>query len=457
MSLPPVEHISEGIAILILMIIGFSLEKLVDAEDWLNTIPSKIRQGIFLYLTGLIVCEKKATSTKIAREVGYLSHDTLTRTLIKGKRVLGLLPILLINLCLSQTGGYLIIDDVLIPKRYSKKIQGVYNEFDHKDKERIKGMRIVMILWCNGELRIPIAWAIWHKEKKYLIGRTANGTPKYRHTGECFLQINGRAIPYKTKNQIAQELLEYVLSRGLKPEYIAIDSWYASRNNLQMITQNSFGVYLPCYSRLKSNRKVIYQGCKITVSQLDRLFSIHSFNHKHDAYIKAVNVFLPDYGDILLLLVRKDFHFERGKTKYIFSTDISASASQLLLRYRSRWAIETTFRDLKQNLNLGSCQATSLTSQESHIALAIFGFVLLELLPPLKIQGQVYSSIGEKKKLLSRIAIFSDPSRTRYWIINPSLPGETFTPLEELNLGIVKLNYNFAHETLLFPNFQKTA
>jgi len=114
----------------------------------------------------------------------------------------------------------LIIDDVLVPKRYACQIQGVYNEFDHVDNDRLKGMRIVMILWCNRSLRIPVAWAIWHKERKYYLGRTAKGVPKYRHTGECLLQIDGKVLPYKTKNQIAIELLEDVLSRGLKPEYI---------------------------------------------------------------------------------------------------------------------------------------------------------------------------------------------------------------------------------------------
>lgn len=457
MNIGEVDKISEGIAILILSIIGFSVEKLAKAEDWMSSMPANVSQGIFLYLTGLIICEKKATSTKIASEIGYVSHDTLTRTLIRGRRILGLLSILLINWCLSQTIGYLIIDDVLVPKRYARQIQGVYNEFDHADNERLKGMRIVMLLWCNGNLRIPVAWAIWHKEKKFFLGRTAKGIPKYRHTGECLLQINGQILQYKTKNQIALELLEDVLSRGLKAEYITFDNWYASRNNLQMITQNSFALTLECYSRLKSNRKVIYQGEKMMVTELDQLFQITAFNHKHGAYIKAVDIFLPDYGDIRLLLVRKDTHAEPGKTKYMFSTDLSVSASQILLRYRSRWAIETIFRDLKQNLNLGSCQATSLDAQESHLALAIFGFALLELLPALEFQGQVYRSIGEKKMLLSRLSLFTDSSKTRYWIIDSSKHGAPFIPLENSKLDIVGFRFDFAYETLLFPNCQRSA
>ena len=166
---------------------------------------------------------------------------------------------------------------------------------------------------------------------------------------------------------------------------------------------------------------------------------------------------MPDYGDIRLLLVRKDTHAEAGKTKYIFSTDIFVSAPQMLLRYRSRWAIETTFRDLKQNLNLGSCQATSLDAQESHLALAIFGFILLELQPPLEFQGQIYRSIGEKKIILSRLSLFTDSSKSRYWLIDSSKQGASFIPMEGSELDKVRLSLDFAYKTLLFPNCQRTA
>lgn len=452
---PSVEQISEGIAILILMIIGTSLEKLVEVENWLESTPARVRRALFLYLVGIIVYPTKANPRSITKKVGYVSHDTLTRALLKGERVLRLLPLLLIKWCLSQTGGYLIIDDVIVPKPYSRKIEGVYNEFDHTEKRRIKGMRIIMLLWSNGSLRIPVAWAIWHKEKKYLIGRTARGTAKYRHTGQC--ELDGRPLPYKTKNQLAMELLEEVLARGLKPKYAVFDNWYASRNNLIMITQNHFSLTLPCYSRLKSNRKVVYQGVEMTLSQLARRFHISSFNHKHGAYIKALTVFLPDFGDIRLLLVRNDSHRERGKTKYLFSTSLFDSASRILLSYRSRWAIETTFRDLKNHLNLESCQARALKAQQSHLALVILAFVLLQLLPTLKFQRSRYSSIADKKFLLSHLSLFSLDSKSRFWVLNPFLPGATFIPLENLDLGIVNFCIDFAYQTLLFPSCQRTA
>ena len=290
--------ISDGIAILILTVIGFSLENILKASKELELLPLKLSKSLVLYVAGLIIVEKDATCPKMAEKLGSVSHDKLSRVLTEGGEVLvSKISIIFINFCLSQTGeGFLILDDVLVPKRYSQNIGGVYNEYDHIDKERLKGMRIVMLIWSDGKLRIPVAWAIWHKEDKTLIGFTPKRKPKYQHTGNCLLKINGQTLPYKTKNKIGLELLTKAVKKGLNPKYFTFDSWYAGKKNLTAIRLLS----LTCYSRLKSNRTVIYQGEKITVKELGKRIPKNSFNYKHDAYIKAEKVCLPGFGDIKL-------------------------------------------------------------------------------------------------------------------------------------------------------------
>ena len=240
-----IKLISEGIAILILWIIEISLINVLKASKVLDSISGRIVKLCMFYVAGLIIVEKNANCCKMAEKLGLVSHDKLTRILGQGEGLVSKLGLIFINFCLSQTtGGFVILDDVLIPKRYSKTIEGVYNEYDHVDKERVKGMRLVMLIWSNGKVRIPIAWAIWHKEDKTLIGFTKKGQPKYKHTGLCLLKINGQALPYKTKNRIGLELLTKVIEKGLKPHYIAVDSWYGGKINLQHFQR----LQIPCYS-----------------------------------------------------------------------------------------------------------------------------------------------------------------------------------------------------------------
>ena len=436
--------ISDGIAILILTVIGFSLENILKASKELELLPLKLSKSLVLYVAGLIIVEKDATCPKMAEKLGSVSHDKLSRVLTEGGEVLvSKISIIFINFCLSQTGeGFLILDDVLVPKRYSQNIGGVYNEYDHIDKERLKGMRIVMLIWSDGKLRIPVAWAIWHKEDKTLIGFTPKRKPKYQHTGNCLLKINGQTLPYKTKNKIGLELLTKAVKKGLNPKYFTFDSWYAGKKNLTAIRLLS----LTCYSRLKSNRTVIYQGEKITVKELGKRIPKNSFNYKHDAYIKAEKVCLPGFGDIKLLFVRKDKHPEPGETKYMFSTDINVSAPQLLLRYRSRWLIETMFRDIKQNCNLGACQARSLTNQEAHIALVLLSFVIIDLEPVMHFNSETAETVGEKKRLLSSLLLMKQQGKQI--IIDVRQTDSKSIPMEDSFLGRVSSALDSASESL---------
>jgi DDE superfamily endonuclease len=395
-----IELISEGIAILILATILKSLKLLTTLELQFEQMNKKACRGLLLYVTGLIGLESSATSCSIARKLGNVSHDRLTRILQGEAVIIGQLPMTLLNFCLSQTtGGWLIIDDCLIEKPYAKAIIGTYKEYEHCTKQRVNGMRFVVLLWTNGVWRIPVAWSIWHKEDKPKIGTTPSGRPRYQKTGRCLLKIDGQPLPYRTKNQIALSLLNQVLNLGLKPDYLTFDNWYAGRENLKQF----HWLYLRFFSRLKENRQVFYQNEKISVSELAQRFPITSFDHKHGAYIKALEVYLPGFGSIKLLLVRDDHHEEQGASKYIFTNDLTASAPKILLSYRSRWAVETAFRDLKQNLHLEDCQARSLQSQESHMALCFLAFVLLELQRKLTFMDTHACTIGEKQELLASL------------------------------------------------------
>jgi len=61
----------------------------------------------------------------------------------------------------SQT--ILILDDVLIPKPYAKCIQGAYWDHDHALDIPCFGIRVVVLVWSNETLAIPVTFLTWHK------------------------------------------------------------------------------------------------------------------------------------------------------------------------------------------------------------------------------------------------------------------------------------------------------
>jgi hypothetical protein len=98
--------------------------------------------------------------------------------------------------------GYLILDDVIVPKRYAKKLAYVYWDWDYINSKKIRCMRVVLLLWTNGSIKLPVGFALWHKK------------------GSAFLTQQG--LDYRTKNEIAMELIQKALDSHILFEYLTV-------------------------------------------------------------------------------------------------------------------------------------------------------------------------------------------------------------------------------------------
>jgi SRSO17 transposase len=77
------------------------------------------------------------------------------------------------------------------------------------------------------------------------------------------------------------------------------------------------------------------------------------------------------------LVVTRNRH---GNYEYIVSNDLGADLTTLVRRKRSRWSIETVFRDTKQFARLEACQARLDQALVRHVAFVLLTFVALQAL-----------------------------------------------------------------------------
>ena len=84
----------------------------------------------------------------------------------------------------------------------------------------------------------------------------------------------------------------------------------------------------------------------------------------------------PKYGKLRLVVTRN----RHGNYEYIVSNDLETDLTRLVLRKRSRWSIETVFRDTKQYGGLEACQAWVDCAMVRHVALMMLTFVVLQRL-----------------------------------------------------------------------------
>jgi hypothetical protein len=90
----------------------------------------------------------------------------------------------------------------------------------------------------------------------------------------------------------------------------------------------------------------------------------------------ALRVDAPSLGQVRLVVLRN----EHGNDEYLVTNDRAADLTQLVRRKRSRWRIETIFRETKQVAGLGACQSRVDQALVRHVALVVATFVVLQLL-----------------------------------------------------------------------------
>jgi Transposase DDE domain/DDE superfamily endonuclease len=387
----------------------------------LACVPPALLGVCCLYLTGLIT-GSEVSATAISQALGEVSHDTLTRFL-HGSWWTGRQLLVAAVRVVSWLGGegWLIVDDVLIPKPYARVIAFCGWDFDHALRRNVCGLRLVFVVWCNGWLTVPLGFYVWQKDptrnprpkrKRAKPGRPRKRGPKVRrHTRRARTQRARRqalqqavrrvrprtatGTPYHTKNELARALVWRVIRAGVRARFLLCDNWYASRSNLRSFARWQ----LAWVTRLKNNTVVRFQGHTMTVAQVAATVAPANYHYYAQLGARARAFAVEWLGEpIKLTVVKHDSHPERDRTKYLATNELSLSTAEHVRWYRRRWPVEVFFRDAKQLLGLGRSQARQPHAVLTHIMVVCVAYVGLQLLKPLTPHPQL--SVSQSKKAL---------------------------------------------------------
>jgi hypothetical protein len=90
----------------------------------------------------------------------------------------------------------------------------------------------------------------------------------------------------------------------------------------------------------------------------------------------AITVTAPKYGTLRLVVTRN----RHGNCESLVTNDLAADLTRVVERKRSRWSVETIFRDTKQYAGLGACQCWTDQAMVRHMSLVLVTFVVLQRL-----------------------------------------------------------------------------
>jgi hypothetical protein len=343
-------------------------------------------------LWGIMFQDKHSNPTGIAGKLGKISHDRLQRL-----RKNSFLTATVIMLELLQQGmelmtttphsqTMLILDDVLIPKPFAKFIQGAYWDHDHALDIPCFGIRVVVLLWSNGSLAIPVAFLVWHKHQDPM----PSFAPKR----------------YRSKNKLARILVYWVYRKGLRFHVLTFDSWYAKGENLILFNRLGIAwvtalapnrwIRLPLATPRKNPRGKPTTHDKLRCSDLAARYPTREHYSNYPALDLRARAFFTDLTTKvpnLKLVIVKDYvqrlileHEAKTKSKkkdpnrYLLTNHLDATVAWVIRCYIRRYEIEWVFREAKQHLALGACSATKFNAVTQHISLSFLGFASLQQL-----------------------------------------------------------------------------
>ena len=165
------------------------------------------------------------------------------------------------------------------------------------------------------------------------------------------------------------------ISQGFKVDYVLMDSWFTceafidavrrvKKQNLHLI-----GMYKFCKTRFD------YSGQQLTHKQIRNILGKAKRCRKLGFHYKETVV---DYkGKPLKIFFSRQG--KNGKWKVFVTTDTALSFIKMIEIYQIRWSIEVFFKESKQLLGLGRCQANDFDSQIADTTITMIQHILLTL------------------------------------------------------------------------------
>ncbi len=329
------------------------------------------------YIEYLVATPNNYTCTHLADHLAgeaATSHDAISDYLRREKLTPRRLWEVVAPLLHDSADSYLIVDDSVQNKQYSRKIEMVKLQYSGAEGGLVRGIGVVNLLHTSGEEGdfFPIDFRVFSPETD---GKTKN---------EHFLEM----------------LLRAKSDKRLKANTVLFDSWYASADNLKMI--HRLGMVF--VTTLKSNRLVStskdqYQASK----EENKSEQAKPKGGKNKGYIHLDAVeWTPStlkYGQRVKLqempflvrlfkLVATNGDIEWVITNRALDQDDQDTRGDAQARLTSddvqdenavRWQIEQLHRELKQLVGTEKCQCRKARAQRNHLACCYLAWLTLKV------------------------------------------------------------------------------
>ena len=291
------------------------------------------------YINYLICSQRNYTCTHLADHLPGISHDQVNRFLANSALDSSQLRELVAPLLTDVSGGFLLVDDSVQDKGYSKFIEMARVQYSGNVHGLVRGINLVNMVYTTGEPGdfLPVDFRIYAPE--------IDGLTKNNHFCEMFSRVaTSSSVPTRT---------------------VLFDSWYSAANNLKQIHRAGWTFF----TTLKSNRLV--RLSKETAYQSLSSVDVSAAVWNAGLEVRIQQVPFPVY---LFKVVAPD-----GSIEWLITNTRPAGLTQQKAEqiHRNRWHIEEFHRSFKQLTGSEKCQCRRANAQRNHLTCCYLAWISL--------------------------------------------------------------------------------
>lgn len=259
-----------------------------------------------------------------------------------------------------------VLDDSVIPRERSKKVELLSRVYDHVIHKTAKGFNMLTLGWTDGYSFVPVGFNMMASADAGKRLMPASESIDRRKFG-----CKSRRDAILHKPQAAVKMIHDALAAGIRASCVLMDTWFTNEPFIKEVLREGIDVI----GMLKDNKqRYYYKGKRYNLKQLAVFVD---FNTQHGIFgsvcVKTGKYNIP----VKLVFVRN----RNKKSEYIviLTTDCGLADSEVVRRYGNRWSIEVFFRAAKSLLDLGDeFQGLSYDMTVSSTAIVFTRYIILE-------------------------------------------------------------------------------
>ena len=286
------------------------------------------------------------------------------------KRFLTVLAVRVIDYFSSLTKAdrvnALVLDDSVVPRVRSTKVELLSKVYDHVIGKTVKGFNMLALGWTDGYSFVPVGFnMLASADEKKRIASASDSIDKrksgYKARQDAILQ----------KPKAAIKMIRDALNAGIQASYVLMDTWFTNEPFIKDVAAEGIDVI----GMLKDNKqRYHYRGRLYNLKQLTKFVR---FDAESQIFGSVCVTTMYHRIPVRIIFVRN----RNKKSEYItiLTTDCCLTDSEVIRIYGNRWSIEVFFRASKSLLCLGDeYQGLSYDMTVSSTAIVFTRFVILE-------------------------------------------------------------------------------